>query len=194
MIRARALGPLARCAQRHRARHALGRAGEAVEGLLQETLLLDLIGFAQSMDRRGARGDAQLRRGELRLQIGLVERSGPALFLEQARADELGLLVPRQERIRDDVDLVGIRSGRVQRRFDRLCREARRLLDAVEALLARGEQHTTVFDQRGAGVLVERGDAEDLHAGTGPFLVSMRRRSSRAVQVSPSSSFWKNLR
>ena len=163
-------------------------AGEPIEGFLREALLHPLVRLLEPVDRFRARRDARLRRGERRLEVRLAEALLERALVPDRALDELAFLVRGEERIGDLVDLLRIRAGRLQRRRDRLVREARMLLHAAEPLLARREEHASVLDERGRRVLVEGGDSEDLQAVaeivTVPrsFTLGGKQRSGRRIR------------
>src|SRR6185436_2294514 len=77
--------------------------------------------------------------------------------------------------------------GVVEAPLDRGEREGRVVLAAREPLLLHGADGNAVDDERRGGVVVVRGDAEDLHVSTGassiPGCAPARSRSSRPARA-----------
>src|SRR5262249_5271301 len=131
-------------------------------------------------------------RREERCQRRGIEAAAEQILFVDAAVDQCGLVVPRQEWVGDDLDLVWSGSRGGQRRLNRLRGKPGRLLDAVETLFPRGEQDAAVLDQRGRAVLVEWRNAENLHTTPPMTFLSRWARNSLATMLTPESSAMKN--
>ena len=83
----------------------------------------------------GMRARASRSSSAVAFGLGLVEK---VAFLREVAFEQARLLVVRQERIHDPVDLVGRRAGGLQRVVERAPGEAVLQLDAREAFLRGG--------------------------------------------------------
>ena len=109
---------------------------------------------------------------DLALDPELLGHPGDHRFLEDApRLRERGHGRPEdavelQERLLeedDHVQVLAADAARLQAEVDRPARKVVVVLLAAEALLFGGRDQGTVLDQRGAGIVEEAGDAEDVH-------------------------------
>ena len=130
---------------------------------MREALVHLLVRVEQARDRLRAHRDPRERGLDLILHRAEWLGIQKALLIREIPGEELGLLLPVEERVHDEVHLLGLQSGVVQRRLQRLARESVLELHAGEALLAGREEHPALVDNRNGGVLVQWGNRQNFH-------------------------------
>ena len=89
-------------------------------------------------------------------------------MLRERRVDPVDLRLWLGLHDREQVELTRLESGSAQQPLDRLVRDTGLLLVAGEPLLVGGADQLSVDEQDRADIVVELGDAEDLHATDSP--------------------------
>jgi hypothetical protein len=152
----RLAAPLLRAALRDVARHDAFAREHLVGQVLQQALLELLVRIGEA--RHGFAVRRHLRARLFNLLAGRARfRLGQELtFLGEVALEQLRLLVVRQERINDPVDLFGLRPGAFQRVFERAPREPVLQLHPREPLFRGGVRNDAVLHDGDRRVLVQR--------------------------------------
>src|SRR6185503_12929029 len=103
-------------------REQRARSAPAIEELLRQPFALALVRRGQSVDRSAAGGHLSARLVQESRQVRRLELRQERALLAHRSLHQRALLLPREERIRDDVDVLRPSAGRRQRGADGLLR------------------------------------------------------------------------